>query len=147
MSGPADRPSAENCRACRGEWPPADAFIADCGPAAAYLHHDQFFAGWTVVVLKRHATELWELAREERNALMDGVTEVARALADVYGAAKMNYELLGNQLPHIHWHLVPRLPDDPIARQPVWTLPHEPVELPPAERAARIAAIARRLGR
>ena len=26
---------------------------------------------------------------------------------------KLNYELLGNQVPHLHWHLFPRSPDDP----------------------------------
>ena len=117
----------------------------DCGPARAYLHEDQFFPGWTLLILKRHATELYELDREERAALMEAVTDVARALAVTFGAVKMNYELLGNLLPHIHWHLVPRLADDPIPRQPAWMLPHEPRLLTPSERRARIDAIRRRL--
>lgn len=139
--------SAAACRACASDWPPADAFIADCGPARAYLHEDQFFPGWTLLILKRHATELYQLERDERAALIDAVSEMARALADVYDAVKMNYELLGNLLPHIHWHLVPRRADDPIPRQPVWTLEHEPRPLAPAERRARIEAIRARLGR
>ena len=139
--------SAVDCRACRSDWPPADAFIADCGPARAFLHEDQFFPGWTLVIMKRHAVELYELDREERAALIEAVTEVARALAAVYDAVKMNYELLGNLLPHIHWHLVPRRADDPIPRQPVWMLPHEPRRLPPAEQRASTAAIRARLGR
>jgi diadenosine tetraphosphate (Ap4A) HIT family hydrolase len=137
--------SVPDCRACRGEWPAAEAFIADCGPARAYLGDDQFFPGWTVLVLTRHATELWELSRDERIALMEGVTEVARALAVVFDARKLNYELLGNQLAHIHWHVVPRRADDPIPRQPVWTHAHEPLILSPAERGARIDAIRARL--
>ena len=139
--------SAAACRGCASDWPPADAFIADCGPARAYLHEDQFFPGWTLLILKRHATELYQLERDERAALIDAVSEMARALADVYDAVKMNYELLGNLLPHIHWHLVPRRADDPIPRQPVWTLEHEPRPLAPAERRARIEAIRARLGR
>jgi diadenosine tetraphosphate (Ap4A) HIT family hydrolase len=137
--------SAGDCAACRGDWPPAEAFIAECGPAKAYLHADQFFPGWTVVVLNRHATELWELARAERHALIDNVAALARALAEVYEARKLNYELLGNELPHIHWHLVPRRVDDPAPRRPVWTHPHEPRALTAAEREARIAAIRARL--
>ena len=137
--------SADECRACLRDWPPADAFIADCGPAKAYLHEDQFFPGWTLLILKRHATELYELDGAERAALIEAVTDVSRALAAVYDAVKMNYELLGNLLPHIHWHLVPRRADDPIPRQPVWALPHEPRLLPPAERRARIEAIRARL--
>ena len=133
------------CRACRGEWPPAETFIAECGPANAYLHVDQFFPGWTLLVLKRHATELWELERAERHELMDGVADVARALAAVYDARKMNYELLGNELPHIHWHLVPRRADDPVPRRAVWTLAHEACRLAADEQRARIDAIRARL--
>ena len=135
------------CRACRGEWPAAEAFIADCGPTKAYLHDDQFFAGWTVVVLTRHATELYHLDPAERGALMDAVSDVARAVAAVYDAVKMNYALLGNQLPHIHWHLIPRAADDPIPREPVWTHAHEPRDLPLRERQRRIDAIRTRLAR
>jgi diadenosine tetraphosphate (Ap4A) HIT family hydrolase len=137
--------SESACRACRGEWPATEAFIADCGPTRAYLHEDQFFAGWTVLVLTRHVTELYELDREERGALMDAVSEVARALAVVYDAVKMNYALLGNQLPHIHWHLIPRTSRDPIPREPVWTLGHEPRSLDAGERRTRIQAIRARL--
>jgi diadenosine tetraphosphate (Ap4A) HIT family hydrolase len=134
-----------DCRACRPDWPPAESFIADCGPARAYLHDDQFFPGWTLLILRRHATELYELDREERAALTEAVTDMARALAATFEAVKMNYELLGNLVPHIHWHLVPRRGDDPIPRQPVWTLPHEPRVLAPAERRVRIEAIRRHL--
>jgi diadenosine tetraphosphate (Ap4A) HIT family hydrolase len=135
------------CRACRGEWPAAEAFIADCGPTKAYLHEDQFFPGWTVLVLERHVTELYDLEPDERGALMDAVSEVARAVAAVYHAVKMNYALLGNQLPHIHWHLIPRSAADPIPREPVWALPHEPRSLSPGDRRTRIEAIRGRLGR
>ena len=137
--------SAADCAACRGDWPPGEAFITDCGPAKAYLHPDQFFPGWTLVVLSRHATELWHLVREERHALIDGVAEVARALGEVYEAKKLNYELLGNELPHIHWHVIPRRGDDPAPRRPVWTYPHETRALSAAEQRARIAAIRARL--
>jgi diadenosine tetraphosphate (Ap4A) HIT family hydrolase len=138
---------AADCRACAGDWPPAEAFIADCGPAKAYLHGDQFFPGWTLLVLTRHATELWELSPDERHAVIDGVAELARALAAVYDARKMNYELLGNELPHIHWHLVPRRADDPAPRRPVWTHAHEPRALSPADQRARIDAIRAELKR
>ena len=135
------------CRACHGQWPAADAFIADCGPAKAYLHEDQFFAGWTVLVLKRHVTELYDLDSRERAALMDAVSEVARALASVYAAVKINYALLGNQLPHIHWHVIPRAADDPIPREPVWTHAHAPRALSAGEQRTRIRALRARLGR
>lgn len=58
---------------------------------------------------------------------------------------KLNYGLLGNQLPHIHWHLVPRLPGDPAPREAPWAILHDPRRLGPSEREARIARIAAEL--
>jgi len=132
--------------ACAGTWPPAANRIGDCGVSTAYLHDDQFFPGWTVLVLNRHATELFELPPGERASLMDEVSRVAEALAAEFGAVKVNYALLGNQLPHIHWHLIPRTADDPAPREAVWAVAHVP-EAPGAEGARRIAAIRARLGR
>jgi len=115
------------CKACSGIWPRADHFIADLGLSNAYLHDDQFFPGWTVVVFKRHATEMFHLAPTERIQLMEEVNLVAKVVAQVYEVRKINYELLGNQLPHIHWHVIPRLASDPDPLEPVWRVQHEPV--------------------
>jgi diadenosine tetraphosphate (Ap4A) HIT family hydrolase len=115
--------------ACQGTWPRQDHFIADLGLSKVYLHDDQFFPGWAVVVFQRHATELFQLAPTERFQLIEEVTRVAKILAEAYEAKKINYELLGNQLPHIHWHVIPRLVSDPAPLEPVWRVPHEPVQL------------------
>lgn len=117
------------CKACLGTWPRRDHFIADLGLSKAYLHDDQFFPGWTVVVLQRHATELFQLSPTERSHVIEEVNHVAKTLAEIYHAKKINYELLGNQLPHIHWHVIPRLVDDPDPLEPVWRVSHTPIAL------------------
>ncbi len=122
-----------NCKACAGEWPRKDHWIADLDLSQAYLHDDQFFPGWTVLVLKRHAIELFDLTKDERSRLIEEVSEVALALDMALDPVKINYELLGNQLPHIHWHVIPRLSDDPAPRDAVWTVRHEPKRLPADE--------------
>jgi len=132
--------SNTTCTACLGSWPRQDHFIANLGLSKAYLHEDQFFPGWTIVVFQRHVTELFHLAPTERFQLIEEVNLVAKILSETYQANKINYELLGNQLPHIHWHLVPRLADDPAPREPVWCVPHEPIVL---TRSARQEAIDR----
>jgi len=117
--------SASPCPACRGDWPRRDHLIRHGPIADLYLHDDQFFRGWCVLVLNRHATELYHLSDEERHGLIDEAARVAEGLARGFEAAKMNYELLGNQLPHVHWHLIPRRSDDVAPRDPVWTVRHE----------------------
>ena len=145
MTRPGDPGSAPPCAACSGSWPdPADR-IAELPGSVLYLHTDQFFPGWSVLVLRRHATELFELDRGERARLMDEVSDVARALGQAFDARKVNYALFGNVLPHVHWHLVPRLAADPAPREPVFAVAHEPVALGATERAARIARIRSRL--
>jgi diadenosine tetraphosphate (Ap4A) HIT family hydrolase len=138
--------TAAACPACSGRWPAPAQRIADCGSTVAYLHDDQYFPGWTFLLLKRHATELWQLDAAERAALIEEVSRVARAVAEAFGAVKMNYELLGNAIAHLHWHLVPRRADDPSPTTPVWTVGHAPHHLGPAATAERIALIRSHLG-
>ena len=129
------------CKVCAGEWPSTDHWIADVGLTKAYLFDDQFFPGWTVLVLNRHATELFDLTADERSRLIEDVSEVALALTMAFEPVKINYELLGNQLPHIHWHVIPRLTGDPALREAVWTVTHEPKRLLPDELYERIALL------
>lgn len=129
------------CKACAGEWPSKDHWIADFGITKAYLFDDQFFPGWTVLVLNRHASELFDLTQDERSRLIEEVSEVALALTMAFEPVKINYELLGNQLPHIHWHIIPRLTGDPAPREAVWTVTHEPNLLPPDELYKRISLL------
>jgi len=133
------------CKACQGVWPKETHFIADLGLSKAYLHEDQFFSGWTVVVFKRHATELFHLAPTERIQLMEEVSRIANTLADVYQARKINYELLGNQLPHIHWHVIPRLAQDPAPLEPVWRVQHDVTPMAPSELQQQIHRIRQQL--
>ena len=134
-------PPHVTCKACAGEWPRKDHWIADFGLTRAYLFDDQFFPGWTILVLGRHATELFDLTGEERSRLIEDLSEAALALAMAFEPVKINYELLGNQLPHVHWHVIPRLADDPASRDAVWTVRHEPIRLAPEELGKRISRI------
>ena len=137
---------ASGCTACGGHWPDAVDRIAELREGILYLHTDQFFPGWSVLVLRRHATELFDLERDERARLMDEVSDVAQALKLAFDARKVNYALFGNLVPHVHWHLIPRLPTDPAPLEPVFAVSHQPLTIPTIERADRIARIRSRLG-
>lgn len=126
---------------CRRVGEKGPLWIADMGTTAAYLKEDQFFSGYTYLILKRHVTELYRLTASERLQMIEELSRVAQALDAVFRPVKMNYELLGNQVPHIHWHVVPRLADDPNPRWPVWTLPHEPHRLSAEATRERVAAV------
>jgi diadenosine tetraphosphate (Ap4A) HIT family hydrolase len=105
------------------------------------LNTDQFFPGYTLLFTKSHVTELFHLDHHVRSGLMDEVSSVARALFAVYAPAKINYELLGNMVPHIHWHIVPRFSSERLWPRPIWAEPHEERFLQPDEYRQQIEKI------
>ncbi len=131
------------CDRCGGSG--GELHVADLDLSRVFLHEDQFFPGYVLLVLRRHVTELYDLSATERATLMEEVSRVAQALARVFRPVKMNYELLGNLVPHIHWHLVPRLATDPGLRGPIWAVEHRPAPLAPAAARERIETIRRAL--
>lgn len=122
-----------------------DLRIAELDQCCVVLNRDQFFTGYTFVFSKEHVTELFHLDRETRSALMEEVTATAAALNRLFKADKINYELLGNMVPHMHWHLVPRLRSDRLWPRSIWAEPHEEVILSPAGYAERIELIRKAL--
>lgn len=70
--------------------------------------------GWTIVALKRHACELFELTPEELSGFWTDVALVAKGLDQIYQPVKINYGVFGHHCPHIHCHLlVHSFADDP----------------------------------
>jgi len=53
----------------------------------------------------------------------------------------MNYDLLGNLVPHIHWHVIPRFREDGMYPKPIWAGQPPPITLAATERDALIARI------
>ncbi|MGD9852347.1 MAG: HIT family protein [Nitrospirales bacterium] len=135
-----------SCRICGNAWPPSDHFIGDMGLTKAYLLEDQFFPGWTVLVLKEHRTELFQLTLEARGQLMEEVSRMGEALSRVFEVNKINSELLGNQVPHIHWHVIPRLVTDSDPLKPVWCIDHESIKLSPGCLDERLGLLRSALG-
>ena len=75
--------------------------------------------GYCCLVLKRHAVELYDLSADEASALMDDIQRVAKVLQAITGAVKLNYEIHGNTIPHLHVHLFPRYKGDPFENRSI----------------------------
>jgi diadenosine tetraphosphate (Ap4A) HIT family hydrolase len=109
------------------------------------LNRDQFFPGYTLLFTRTHVTELFHLEQEVRAELIEEVSRVAQALQSVFQPDKINYELLGNMVPHMHWHLVPRFVTDPLWPRPIWVETHGEVLLAADEYSLRIEQIRKAL--
>ena len=74
---------------------------------------------YVCVVSKIHVSEPFELRGEARRAFWDDVSTVAEAIQRATGSPKMNYEIHGNTIPHLHLHLYPRFSGDPYEGAPI----------------------------
>src|SRR5207253_5192911 len=80
----------------------------------------QNHTGYCILVARTHATELHHLANDERRCYLEEMCLLAQAIDVTFQPRKINYEALGNQVPHLHWHLFPRRHDDPDFLKAVW---------------------------
>jgi len=94
--------------------------IARLAHGYLYLNASQYFRGAAFFLARRCVAELHELEPAERQAHLMEMASVAAALQRAVGARKMNYEALGNLVPHLHWWLTPRHADDPRPAAPIW---------------------------
>jgi diadenosine tetraphosphate (Ap4A) HIT family hydrolase len=88
--------------------------------SVALLGPWQYYHGYCILVARSHATELNHLPDLQRRGYLEEMCSLARAVEEGFHPHKLNYELLGNQVPHLHWHLFPRSSNDPEVLQPVW---------------------------
>ncbi len=68
--------------------------------------------GYVCLVARVHAVELHDLDEAQAQVFVRDVRRVSRALSAATGAFKLNYEIHGNTLPHLHMHFFPRHPGD-----------------------------------
>ncbi len=112
-------------------WPAGD-IIWDFPHSIAVLGPWQFFTGYCVLVSREHASELSQLG-SHRAAFLGEMATLAAAIEGCFQPHKLNYELLGNQVPHLHWHLFPRSLEDADRLRPVW-FALEKADCDPAEK-------------
>lgn len=109
------------------------------------LLKNQTYRGHCILIYDlRHAIRLDDLSRDEWAAFAADLHRAIGAIMTVCRADHMNVESLGNQMPHLHWQIIPRYKDDPRWSGPIWMTSVEELHdtrLPGAERAALIASI------
>jgi diadenosine tetraphosphate (Ap4A) HIT family hydrolase len=116
--------SGEGCEMCRQGRPEETQWgvrIFAGEVSDAYLQKAGIQRGYSIVIWRgRHVAEPTELSADEASAYWLELLRVGRALERHLEPVKLNYDLLGNSLPHLHTHVVPRYADDP---KPGWPFP------------------------
>ncbi|MCU4718839.1 HIT family protein [Halapricum hydrolyticum] len=109
---------SEDCIFCRivdGEIPSRTVYEDDA--ALAFLDANPLTMGHTLVIPKDHYERLEDVPAEQATDLYAALHEVVPAVEDAVGApattvAFNNGEAAGQEVPHVHAHVIPRSPDD-----------------------------------
>jgi diadenosine tetraphosphate (Ap4A) HIT family hydrolase len=108
---------AEDCPVCR-EGARADV-VAELSFSWVTAPREAPLPGYACVVAKRHVEEPFHLPPAELLAFWVDSMVTAKVLAALYEPRKLNYEIHGNTLPHLHLHLYPRFAGDPFEGGPI----------------------------
>jgi diadenosine tetraphosphate (Ap4A) HIT family hydrolase len=97
-------------------------FVAEMSTGYVVLGDHQLFRGHSLLLCKHHVVELHHLNAETRRAFLEDMSILAESVYHAFHPHKLNYELPGNGIPHLHWHIFPRHGDDPRPVGPVWVI-------------------------
>lgn len=83
----------------------------------AFLDANPLVPGHTLVIPKKPYERLNDMPAEEAGDVFGVVSEIASAVEQAVGAdastiAINNGEEAGQEVPHVHWHIIPRFEDD-----------------------------------
>jgi diadenosine tetraphosphate (Ap4A) HIT family hydrolase len=78
------------------------------------------YPGFARVIWNEHVREVSDLPDADRLLLNDAVWKLEQAVREVMQPLKVNVASLGNVVPHLHWHVIPRYADDAHFPAPVW---------------------------
>jgi diadenosine tetraphosphate (Ap4A) HIT family hydrolase len=109
----------------------------------ASLQRRPHVPGYTIVKFHpRHVSDVIDLTDEELSGFWADVRTAGNKLRAVFGPCHLNYQLLGNAVPHTHVHLLPRYDDDtPVGAPLPWRPAEELEELPPEELQRQVAQL------
>lgn len=75
------------------------------------LYDDARFRGRSILLLNKHFEDIEELPTIVSNAFMEDIKLYVKVLKNVVNVDRVNVSILGNSVPHIHAHLIPRYPE------------------------------------
>jgi histidine triad (HIT) family protein len=107
------------CAIVRGTEPASVVWEDDL--TMAFIDQRQFHAGHTLVIPRQHLRDVRELDYATGAALMASVARITRAVAAAFPNQGLSVwhsigKAAAQEVPHLHVHVHPRLPDDQLLR-------------------------------
>jgi diadenosine tetraphosphate (Ap4A) HIT family hydrolase len=139
--------AGQDCPFCRPRVEPNDFWdtVTELPVSTLCLLKNQTYRGYCILIYDvKHTIAPDQLTETEWSRFTTDVHRAVKALRAVCSPDHMNVECLGNTVPHLHWHLIPRYRNDPRWSGPIWTDSIDDlhrVELPSAERSELMALL------
>jgi diadenosine tetraphosphate (Ap4A) HIT family hydrolase len=108
----------EGCELC--ERPGGEDIWADDLCRVVRVADSPDYPGFCRVIWQAHVREMTDLAAADRRHLMALVFATEAALRVSFRPHKINLASLGNAVPHLHWHVIPRFSDDRHFPAAIW---------------------------
>jgi diadenosine tetraphosphate (Ap4A) HIT family hydrolase len=125
--------------------------VAPLSVSSLYLGKNQTYRGQCSLIFDlRHAARPDQLTAEEWSAYCADLYIAQNAVVSVTRPDHVNIESLGNVVPHLHFHIIPRYVGDARWGMPIWTTPLSDmpdVRLDPADREALLNQLRAALNR
>ena len=138
----SSRPSFE-CPQCHfALWLP----LAELELSTLGLYDDARFPGRCILALNAHHDDLVDLDDHVTLSFMRDVRQAALAIKRATNAKRVNIAFLGNAVPHVHAHLIPRVPGgDPVPDRAPWAHPEQAHKMTAQQRDKVSRSIVREL--
>jgi diadenosine tetraphosphate (Ap4A) HIT family hydrolase len=99
------------------------------------FYDDARFPGRCILALNEHCEDFSTLDRQVASSFFIDCQKAARAIKAAVNVDRVNIAILGNEVAHVHFHLIPRRPEnEPIPRRPPWEHPQAKRPLPEIRR-------------
>lgn len=84
------------------------------------LVDDKSYPGYIRIISQKHVKEMSDLNDEDANSILNALLKIDNIVKKLYTPDKINLASLGNVIPHLHWHIIPRYKEDKHFPNPIW---------------------------
>ncbi len=106
------------------------------------LPDDSLYPGFVRLILNSHYKEMTDLSISDANKVFSAIFTIEKLVRLYLNPDKINVASLGNVVPHLHWHIIPRFYNDAHYPNPIWCEKTNPQYKPPEIRYKQVSQLA-----
>lgn len=89
-----------------------------------------YYPGYMQLVLNDHIKEMSDLKENDALLIYETLLKLEKLIRRTFSPDKLNIASLGNMVPHLHWHIIPRYTNDRHFPNSIWGEVTNPDYLP-----------------